>query len=257
MSAPPLLSPLCRSALFLDFDGTLAPITDTPGGVAVDPALNNLLLRLKAALKGRLAIVSGRPVAEIDRLTDSAAICVAGVHGLERRTNSGALTLSPADPAIEHVREALQVFSDAWPGLLIEPKGSSVAVHYRQAQQAKEAVFELVERLAASTGLQIQPGQMVVELRSPGPDKGDAVRAFMAEQPFAGAVAVFIGDDLTDEPAFEAVNALGGLSIQVGKEHRTAADYRLPDQSAVADWLKQVLQRDAFSPLGLDPKTAW
>jgi trehalose 6-phosphate phosphatase len=135
------------------------------------------------------------------------------------------------------VRDALAAFAEGTPGLLIEEKPAGLALHYRQAPEAEDRVLELTRALATRHGLTLQQGKMVAELRPAGADKGDAVRALMAEPPFAGARPVVVGDDLTDEHAFEAAAAMGGAGVLVGEARASAASYRLPGVSAVAKWL--------------------
>ena len=224
-------------ALFLDLDGTLAPIVSRPEDVRAEPGRNSLLRVLKDRLQGRLAVISGRSLAEIDRILDGAVDAAAGIHGLERRRVDGRLIQAPPSPGLAPARTALAGLVAAWPRVRIEDKGLSLAIHYRAAPQAAEAVKSLAERLAASGGLVLQAGDMVAELLSPGPNKGDAVRTFMAEPPFIGARAMFIGDDLTDEAGFAAVRALGGTGVLVGTGRPTAALARLDDVAAVLDWL--------------------
>lgn len=252
MGLPIPLIPLANAALFLDFDGTLAPIVDSPASVKPSPGTIGLLQRLGSALDGRVAIVSGRPIHDIDRLISGVTSCVSGVHGLERRTPGGAVQTVAPHPAVPDAQAVLEALARARPGLILEPKGASVALHYRQAPGAEDAVLEAAGRLAEATGLRLQAGSMVVELRTPGPDKGEAVNAFMREAPFKRAVPIFIGDDLTDEPAFEAASALGGFAILVGERRPSFAQYHLADPGAVICWLELALDRRAFSPAGLN-----
>ncbi len=228
-----------RTALFLDLDGTLAPISATPGGVAPDRHRTALLRRLVERFDGRVAILSGRAIAEVDRILDGAVPNVAGVHGLERRTSDGPETAVPPHPALGRVEETLACFARGQRGLLVESKTRSVALHYRGHPPAEDACIDIGRRLAAMHGLQIQEGRMVVELRTPGPDKGDSLRLFMAQPPFAGARPVMVGDDMTDEHAFEAAADLGGWSVLVGEPRPTAALYRLHDPAAVLAWLEE------------------
>jgi trehalose 6-phosphate phosphatase len=139
---------------------------------------------------------------------------------------------------LDEVRERIRRFVDGRRGLLIEDKPAGVALHYRQAPGEAGTVTDFMEALARDAKLIVQKGSMVVELRPPGADKGDAVRAFMAQDLFAGARPVFLGDDLTDEHAFAAAEALGGVGILVGPDRSTKARYRLPSVAAVADWLE-------------------
>lgn len=136
-------------------------------------------------------------------------------------------------------RTALCALAAEDPRLLLEDKGLSVALHYRSAPQLAKHVLATAGHLARQLGLTLQTGKMVAELRTPGADKGDALRAFMSEPPFAGHVPIFIGDDDTDEAAFRAAAALGGHGIRVGRPNGpTAAAWHLADVSAVAIWLE-------------------
>ena len=224
-------------AVFLDLDGTLAPIVARPEDVRAEPVRNDLLRALQQRLGGRLAVISGRSLSDIDRILDSAVSAAAGVHGLERRRGDGRLFLARPSPVLAPARTTLEVLAKAWPGVTIEDKGLSLAVHYRAAPQAAGAVNAVAAELTRSGDLTLQGGDMVAELLTPGPNKGDAVRTFMAEPPFIGARAVFIGDDLTDEAGFAAVRALGGMGVLVGPQRPTAALARLDDVASVLDWL--------------------
>ncbi len=239
LSAPPtsLARPM---ALFLDLDGVLAPIASSPDAVLADPRRTAVLTALDKALQGRVAIVSGRTLVEIDRIAEGAALSAAGVHGLERRDRDGEVKRPPASPAVAQALAAFQGFAREHPGVLVEDKTVAAGLHYRQAPASEGKARLLAERLAHDTGLHLQPGHMVLELKTPGADKGSAVTAFMAEAPFKGAVPVMLGDDLTDEVGFLAAQALGGFGVLVGPVRRTAARHGLPDVDAVLDWLEAV-----------------
>ena len=226
------------AALFLDFDGTLVDLAETPDAIRVDPALPSLLKRLAERLGGRVAIVSGRSIEDLERHMDCTGMAISGSHGLELRLSDGTHVPLAAPIDLSDVRDQVAAFAAQTKGLLIEDKPRSVALHYRLAQQEAEKVRSFMAGLARRQGLTVQAGKMVVELRPKGADKGDAVRAFMSEAPFAGARPIFIGDDLTDEDAFEAAAALGGAGILVGPERASAAAWRLDDVAAVAAWLK-------------------
>lgn len=232
---PPALDP-SRTALFLDLDGTLAPIAHQPDAVAPSNELTRLLKSAALRLHGRLAVISGRSLADIDRILEGAVTPAAAVHGLVRRNAKGAILTMPPHPGLNFARDALDRLTDR-PGILLEDKRLALAVHYRKAPEAEEAVLAVCRSLAATTGLVLQLGRMVAELRTPGADKGDSVHAFMAEQPFAGALPVFVGDDLTDEDGFAAAAALGGYGVLVGEDRDSAARHRLPDVEAVLGWL--------------------
>ncbi|MBV9509355.1 MAG: trehalose-phosphatase [Caulobacteraceae bacterium] len=230
-----------RSALFLDLDGTLFPIAPTPQDVEPDARRTELLRRLSIRLEGRLAVISGRTIADVDRILDGAAAAVAGVHGLERRWPDGRTERPPPDPTLADAQDELTALVARYPGLLIEDKGLALGVHYRGRPEAAHDVEDTARRIAARTGLVIQAGDMVVELRGLGARKGDALNAYMHTTPFLGAVPYFIGDDLTDEDGFSAARALGGEGILVGPHRATAASRRLDDVAAVVDWLSAAL----------------
>jgi trehalose 6-phosphate phosphatase len=232
---PPALDP-SRTALFLDLDGTLAPIAHEPDAVVPSPELTRLLKSAALRLHGRLAVISGRSLEDIDRILEGAVTPAAAVHGLVRRNAKGAVLTLPPHPGLNFARDSLDRLTDRR-GILLEDKRLALAVHYRKAPEAEEAVLLACRNIAATTGLVLQLGRMVAELRTPGADKGDSVRAFMAEQPFAGALPVFVGDDLTDEDGFAAAAALGGYGVLVGDDRDSAARHRLPDVEAVLGWL--------------------
>lgn len=238
LPAPPRRLP--KPALFLDMDGVLAPLAPTPDAVVPDTRRTAVLRGLAERLGDRVAIISGRTIAEIDRIAERAAASASGVHGLERRRADGSLDRAEADPAVREVVAAFHSFARTRPGLIVEDKTVSAGLHYRQAQGEADAVGALAERLAGETGLTLQPGNLVVELKTPGTDKGTALTAFMAEAPFRGAVPVMLGDDLTDEDGFRAAEALGGFGVLVGPPRQTAARYGLPDVDAVLAWLETV-----------------
>lgn len=235
---PPPIDP-AGLALFLDLDGVLAPIVDRPDGVQPDPRRTYMLRRLAERLDRRLAIVSGRTVEDVSAITENAVAAVAGVHGLHRRNVLGDTVLALPDPALDEALAVFNALAEAQPGLIVEDKGVSVTLHYRMAPAACEAVRDAARRLEASTDLVLQEGDMVAELRTRGADKGEAVKAFMAEAPFKGATPIFVGDDLTDEDGFAAAAALGGYGVLVGPaRRRTVARYRLSGVDAVFDWLE-------------------
>lgn len=232
---------LAEAALFLDLDGTLAPLAARPQDVQPDGRRTDLLVRLQAALEGRLAVISGRTLVDIDRILGGCVTAVAAVHGLVRREPDGAVSEVQPHPALPLAAARLAAFAARAPGLLLEDKGLSLALHYRLSPADAPEVRAFTGALAAETGLALQTGDMVCELRTPGPTKGDSVRAFMAQPPFLGASPTFLGDDDTDEHGFEAAQALGGLGVQVGVRWPTVARVRLTDVAAALDWLEAAL----------------
>ena len=237
LPAPPLAL-LTGAALFLDFDGTLAPIVDTPDDVDVGPDLIAMLLALRAKLDGRLAIVSGRAVATLRDL-GLGDFLLAGTHGLEFACPGEPVDAPPRLPAIDMVEAAFTAFASDKPGLLVERKTISVGLHFRRAPEFGEAAGKLAATLAAQHDLTIQHGKMLYELRPGGADKGSAVIALMKQSPMAGGVPVFIGDDVTDEEGFAAAAHLGGAGILVGPQRSTLASFSLEQVAAVRHYLAE------------------
>jgi trehalose 6-phosphate phosphatase len=233
----PPASLLTGAALFLDFDGTLVDLAETPQAIRVLPHVKPLLGRLSKRLGGRVAIVSGRAIADLEHHLDCSAVALSGSHGLELRLRDGTELPLSAPAGLEEARQAVDAFAASADGLLAEHKPYGVALHFRLAPEEAERVTAFMKDLAAQIGFRVQTGKMVVELRPNGADKGDALRAFMAEPEFAGARPVFVGDDVTDEHAFEAAAEMGGAGILVGLSRPSAARYRLADTGAVATWL--------------------
>jgi trehalose 6-phosphate phosphatase len=241
-----IVLPISEAALFLDLDGTLAPLVARPQLVGPDPYRNQLLANVAHALEGRVAIVSGRSIEEVDRITGGCIACVAGLHGLERRDVRGSLDSALAHPQLEKAIAVVEAFAHARPGLLVEKKRLGVALHYRETPDAAAEALAFARRVAWATGLKLQEGQMVAELRCPGSDKGDMLRAFMQEWPFAEHFPIFVGDDITDEDGFVAAQELDGVGVLVGPRRHTNAACRLTDVRDVLLWLELSLGLGAF-----------
>lgn len=226
-----------RPALFLDFDGTLVEIAERPEGVAVAPALPGILQALIARLDGAVAVVSGRPVAQIDGFL-AIPVAAAGLHGMERRiAPGGAVEPPPTPPEIETLRARLADHPILGDGVFVEDKGASLVMHYRQAPSREREVIAAMEAASADLpALDLLRGKMVVEAKAAGFHKGHAVESFMSAAPFAGRTPIYIGDDVTDEDGIRAANALGGFGIKVG-EGATDAPYRLDAVADVHAWL--------------------
>ncbi len=234
---PPPLDP-DGAALFLDFDGTLVELADTPGAIRVSAGLAPTLERLRQRLDGRLAIVSGRSIADLERHLPAAGIAFSGSHGLELRFADGTRLSLSIPIGLDDVRAEVERFAASVPGLIVEGKPAGIALHYRLAPREGPRADAFISALARARGFAVQRGAMVVELRPAGATKGDALKAFMTEPDFAGARPWFVGDDLTDEHAFQAAAALGGAGILVGAERDSAARYRLESVADVGRWLE-------------------
>jgi trehalose 6-phosphate phosphatase len=251
MAFPAVINP--HWAVFLDVDGTLLDIADTPHAVVVPEVLPGTLHQLQQRLGGALALISGRSIQTLDALFAPLQLPAAGIHGNERRTAQGAL-LYPAIDAqlLLQAQQLLAAFAATHEGLLLEDKGHALALHFRLAPQLQPQVEQIMQSTQALLGaaFTLQAGKSVLELRPSGADKGQAVRAFMQEAPFAGRTPLYVGDDVTDEAAFEQVNLMQGLSIRVGSPAPTLALHRLDTVAAVHAWLQRIPPIDT-GPLSL------
>lgn len=242
LSLPPLNDG--NLAFFFDLDGTLAEIQPHPDQVHIPIAVRTLLDRLSGLQGGALALISGRPMVELDKLAAPHRFPLAGVHGAERRDingNTHRVTLPPELSRALQLR--LETELAAMPGTELECKGMAFALHYRQAPDFESSILSLASTLVSlHEELSLQPGKCVVEIKPRGINKGEAIAAFMEQPPFVGRTPVFIGDDLTDEAGFTTVNAMNGISIKVGKGE-TEARYRLMNVLAVHAWLEKIVQQ--------------
>lgn len=225
-------------ALYLDFDGTLVAIAPEPSAVEVSDELRGLLDAASSRLDGALAIITGRPLGDLDRHLAPLRLAAAGEHGAELRT-------SPKGPSHflaelpERVAEAARALAARLPGTLLELKSASLSLHYRRAPEHESAVIEGIGELtAALSGYRMVRGKMVVELRPEGLDKGYAIQRLAAGTPFVGRRPVFVGDDTTDEDGFRRINKMGGISVRVGEFPDTCAKYRMESIGDVHAWLK-------------------
>lgn len=235
MNVPPLEPDM---ALFLDFDGTLVELAPRPEDVRVADGLVASLSRLSARLDGALALVSGRPIAEIDRFLAPLNCTAAGLHGHERRAYQEEF-VQRAEPTadIRALKGVVKSSALLKNGVTLEDKGATIAVHFRDAPEREAQVSELMsEALRALPALHLVRGKMVLEAKPHGCDKGTSVLTFLKEAPFAGRRPVFIGDDVTDEDGIAAVQDAGGIGIKVGPGE-SCARYRLDDVAAVHHWL--------------------
>lgn len=240
--APP---PSLDWCLFLDVDGTLIELTDTPFDARRNEGLNAMLRDVSGRLDGALALVSGRSIEYLDALFAPLRLPCAGLHGVERRRASGLVQgASFNDSQLDRARAALTDLVRSHPGTLLEDKGRTVAVHYRLAPQFEPALREAVTAIVAGLGADyhVQGGNLMLEIKPRGFSKGGAIEAFMRESPFSGRTPVFAGDDLTDLDGFRVVEAEGGISIGVGE--RVRGQCYLPDPAAMRGWLARIAALD-------------
>ena len=232
---PPLLDDAC--ALFLDVDGTLLEFEIRPDLVGLPTGALETIGKISDLLDGALALVSGRPLQELDLLFAPLQFPAAGLHGQQFRGTAARQPVHSGD-ALGALRHEAWLLAERHPGLLVEDKGVNLALHWRGAPQAAASVTKLAEaHLPGIPGYRLQPGDHVIELVPADVDKGRAVNTLMNEAPFKGRIPVFVGDDLTDEYGFAAANAAGGWSVQVGEREPSQARYRLADPGAVHAWL--------------------
>jgi trehalose 6-phosphate phosphatase len=238
----PLPSVGRNTAFFIDFDGTLVEIAPRPGLVHVEPRVREVLQALSDRFGRAVAVVTGRPLDVVDGFLAPLTLAVAAEHGSFRRDASGRVHADERGvEAVDAAEARLAGLVEANPGLMLERKRVSVALHYRERPELSELCRAAAEdAVAGSDALVLLPGKMVFELKPKGVDKGVAVRAFLDEAPFAGRVPVYIGDDVTDEHAFAAVNALGGITIKID-DGDTQAHYRT-DRPGLFAWLERLTE---------------
>ncbi len=230
------------TALFLDFDGTLAELAPSPAEVRVAPDLVPTLWALAERLHGAMAVVTGRPIDQIDGFLSPLMLAVAGVHGAQRRIPGEAVETLAAPP-LDAVVAAAEALARQHPGLLVERKAVAMALHYRQAPELEGlCLLKLAEAVEFVAGLELIHGKMVVEVKPAGISKGHAIEHLMRQAPFTGRQPVFIGDDETDESGFDVVQRLGGYGIKMG-EGSTIAHHRMADPASLRLWLQSAVVR--------------
>jgi trehalose 6-phosphate phosphatase len=235
------------SALFLDFDGTLADLAPQPEAVRVVDGLVPLLRLLSGQVNGALAIVSGRRLSDLDAFLQPLQLPSAAEHGAQRRLADGQLVgITPPD--LQHAVKAASALATQHPRLRVEVKTAAVALHYRHAPELEALCLRVMtEAVTASTGVELLCGKFVFEIKPAGVSKGKAIATFMLHAPFAGRVPLFAGDDVTDEAGFSAVQALGGFGVKVG-EGESAAQYRCASPAALRQWLQNACPSTVASP---------
>jgi len=211
---------LPSSAVLLDVDGTILDLAPTPLEVVVPPELTVALERLAKRTGGALAFVSGRPLAELDLFFQPLKLPAIAGHGAELRLADHSVRRATTFLDPELIAEIASIADDK-PGVVVEDKKYSIAVHYRQAPHLGHAVRDEVNAICArfsSSLVEILPGKSVIEVKQPSFNKGTAVRELMQHAPFQGRRPIFIGDDVTDEAAFEVLPEFNGVGFSVGRE---------------------------------------
>ena len=221
--------PTSAVAFFRDFDGTLVDIAPTPDAVVVPASVPDILGELGERTGGAVAILTGRPLGDVDRRLAPLALPGCGQHGLQLRLpGGGAVSRDPGE--MEPIRRRLAALVPDWPeGIEIEDKGLAIAVHFRAHPEAGREIERAVGTLVAETPevFRLRRGKMVIEATLAGASKGTALRRLMIEPPFLGRTPIVIGDDVTDDDAFEAARGFGGMSFQVGSRDGHRADFEI------------------------------
>jgi trehalose 6-phosphate phosphatase len=251
LMADELSTGLDKYAVLLDIDGTLLDLARTPREVWVPPGLAATLHALHERTKGALALVSGRSLNDIDLIFAPDRFPAVGGHGAEMRlsTNENEAVATHAPPMDQELKRRLAAIARLSPGILLEDKGYSLALHYRLAPHAEKAIYEAVSFIRAdlpNAAFEVLPGKCVCEIKQAGFDKASGVRELIKHEPFRGRKPIFIGDDVTDESVFAITPELGGLAFSVGR-HSNGVAGRFEEPSDVRAWLKRLIDGKALA----------
>jgi trehalose 6-phosphate phosphatase len=247
-----LIPHLNECAVLLDIDGTLLDLMPTPREVWVPPGLAKTLRRLHERTGGALAMVSGRSLNDIDLIFAPDQFPAVGGHGAEMRIRGDDEAVSPAPSMDKELKRRLAAIARLSPGILLEDKGYSLALHYRLAPHAEKAIYEAVSLIRAdlpNAPIEVLPGKCVCEIKHSGFNKATGVRELMTHEPFKGRRPFFIGDDVTDESVFAIMPDMDGLAFSVGRRAKgVAGHFDAPDD--VRQFLAHLLddERDASLP---------
>jgi trehalose 6-phosphate phosphatase len=248
-----LVPHLSETAVLLDIDGTLLDLMPTPREVWVPPGLAKTLSRLYRRTGGALALVSGRSLNDIDLIFAPDQFPAVGGHGAEMRLEADADSVAAhAPPLDKELKRRLAAIARLSPGILLEDKGYSLALHYRLAPHAEKAIYAAVSLIRADlpdAPIEVLPGKQVCEIKHSGFTKASGVRELMTHPPFKGRKPFFIGDDVTDESVFAIMPDLGGIAFSVGRSARGVAGH-FDAPSDVREFLAHLLddERDASLP---------
>jgi trehalose 6-phosphate phosphatase len=242
IAAPTLIANLQECAILLDVDGTILDLAPTPREVWVPPSLRHAMARLSECTGGALALVSGRSLSDLDLLFSPLQLPAIGSHGAEFRPRGGEPDLPRVVPLDRALKRKFALVAEIGPGILIEDKGYSLALHYRLAPGLEGAVNDAVARICAespSAPIEILRGKSVIEIKQVGFNKGTAVRELMRYRPFLDRRPIFIGDDVTDESVFAIIAEFDGMAFSVGRRIAGVGGY-FEKPEAVRGWLSQI-----------------
>jgi len=235
-------------AFLLDIDGTLLDLAPTPREVWVPPGLGETLSRLRDRTSGALALVSGRSLNDIDLIFAPEVFPAVGGHGAEMRISIDSEAVAThAPPMDKELKRRLAAVAKLSPGILLEDKGYSLALHYRLAPHAEKDIYAAVSLIRSElpdAPIEVLPGKCVCEIKQYGFDKATGVRELMTQDPFRGRRPIFIGDDVTDESVFAIIPDLGGLAFSVGQRAQGVAGH-FDEPRDVRAWLARLIDGDA------------
>jgi trehalose 6-phosphate phosphatase len=245
--APSVIPNLQECAILLDVDGTIVDLAPTPREIWIPPSLRQVLARLLERTGGAVALVSGRSVSDLDMIFAPLMLTAIGGHGAEFRPVGAATHAATKSPSLDpDLKRKLAAISEAGPGILVEDKGYSLALHYRLVPQKEDLVRAEVAKICAqfpADSIEILPGKLVIEIKPAGFNKATGVRALMATPPFAGRHPIFIGDDTTDECVFAIMPELEGIAISVGRKVPGVTSY-FDTPESVRAWLERIVQEE-------------
>ena len=246
--ASELAQRLGECAFLLDIDGTLLDLAPTPREVWVPPGLAETLRRLHSKTSGALALVSGRSLNDIDLIFAPEQFPAVGGHGAEMRISTESEAVAThAPPMDKELKRRLAAIAKLSPGILLEDKGYSLALHYRLAPHAEKAIYAAVSLIRAelpNAPIEVLPGKCVCEIKLSGFDKATGVRELMTHEPFQGRRPIFIGDDVTDESVFAIMPDLGGLAFSVGRRAQGVTGH-FDEPRDVRAWLARLVDGEA------------
>lgn len=242
IAAPSFVSDLRNRAILLDIDGTVLDLAPSPRQVWVPAGLRGILTRLNELTDGALALVSGRSINDIDLIFSPLQLAAIGVHGAEMRISGAAEVQAHIAPLSKTLKRSLATIAELGPGILVEDKGYSLALHYRLAPEKGVAVLAAATAICAAMpeeAVEILPGKLVVDVKPAGINKGTAVGELMQHAPFSGRRPIFVGDDTTDVPVFGIIPAFGGQAYSVGGI-AAAVDGHFETPADVRSWLARM-----------------
>jgi trehalose 6-phosphate phosphatase len=250
LAASDLLQRLDQCAVLLDIDGTLLDLAPTPREVWVPPGLATTLNRLLDRTAGALALVSGRSLNDIDLIFAPDQFPAVGGHGAEMRICGDSEAVATyAAPMDKELKRRLAAIAKLSPGILLEDKGYSLALHYRLAPHAEKAIYAAVSLIRAdlpNAPIEVMPGKCVCEIKHSGFNKASGVRELMSHEPFKGRRPIFIGDDVTDESVFAIMPELGGVAFSVGRRAQGVANH-FDEPRDVREWLARLIDGKAVA----------